>query len=87
MVTVTLDDDLVAAMEAEGEALDRRARELIVVELYRRDAISGGKAAELLGMSHRAFIQFSGELGIPYGNLSAEDVTGEVRTAGEHVTR
>jgi predicted HTH domain antitoxin len=83
MTTVHLDDDLIAVLPKNGEPLDRMARELIVVELYRRDAISGGKAAELLGMSRLEFIRFSGRLGIPYGNMSAEDWDAELRTIGE----
>lgn len=87
MVSVNLDEDLVAAMQATDEPLDRRARELIVVELYRRDAISGGKAAELLGMSRLEFIRYSGQLGIPYGNMALEDWEAEMRAVGESMSR
>ena len=83
MVSVQLDDDLVAVIPQYGEPIDRLARELIVLELYRRDAISGGKAAELLGMSRLEFIRYSGRLGVPYGNMTAEDWEAELRTLDE----
>jgi predicted HTH domain antitoxin len=73
MVTVHLDDDLVAVMQDADEPLDRRARELIVIELYRRGTISRGKAAELLGMALRDFLQHASDLGIPYITMTDEE--------------
>ena len=87
MTTVDLDDELLAVLAQNGEPLDRVARELMVVELYRRDAISGGKAAELLGMSRRDFVRFSGRLGIPYGNMSVEDWEDDLRAAKQNSNR
>ena len=41
------------------------ARELIVLELYREGRVSGGKAAELLGITLETFLKRAGDLGIP----------------------
>lgn len=73
MATVTLKDDLVALMRDGDESVDRIAQEMIVLELYRRRTISSGRAAELLGMSKRAFIAFAAELGIPVFAFSAAE--------------
>jgi hypothetical protein len=40
-------------------------KELAILELYRRRVISGGKAAELLGMERFEFIAYASRLGIP----------------------
>ncbi|MBW3637160.1 MAG: UPF0175 family protein [Armatimonadetes bacterium] len=64
----------IAALLREGErSSDDVAQELIVLELYRRGAISGGKAAELLGMERFDFIKHASRLGIPFCHLSKED--------------
>jgi predicted HTH domain antitoxin len=77
-VTLELDDDLVAAMGLLDQPPQQAARELIVLELYRREVISSGKAAELLGMSKLEFIQYSGKLGIPYFRMSNDEWQTEV---------
>jgi hypothetical protein len=46
------------------------ARELLVVELYRRQLISSGKAAELFGMQRHEFIPYAGQLGIPFFRMT-----------------
>jgi len=69
-ITLELEDELVAALRELDGSLDRAARELIVLELYRRGAISGGKAGELLGLSRYDFIRHESDLGIPYFNLT-----------------
>lgn len=77
MVSVNLDEDLVAVMQDADEPLDRRARELIVVELYRRGTISRGKAAELLDMTLRDFLEYASDLGIPYIDMTDEEWAAE----------
>ena len=81
MTTITLKDDLVALMREVDEPVDRLAQEMIVLELFRRRIISSGRAADLLGMSRRAFIEFAGRLGISYLDLSAEEWEHERRAA------
>lgn len=76
-VTIELDASIAEALSLLDQPLDQAVRELIVLELYRRDVISSGRAAELLGMSKREFIQYSGRLGIPYFRLSEADLDAE----------
>lgn len=73
-IELYLDEDLVQALHAIGQPVEQVARELIVLELYRRDLITSGKAAELLGMPRTQFIEYAGELGVPYFRLSAAEV-------------
>ncbi|MGH2558912.1 MAG: UPF0175 family protein [Thermomicrobiales bacterium] len=80
MRNIQLDDDLVEVIQADDESIDRTARELIVLELYRRGSMSSGKAAQLLGMSRVEFIRYSGQLGIPYFDTTDDEWEAELRT-------
>jgi predicted HTH domain antitoxin len=73
MTTISPRDDLVALMREVDGPVDRVAQEMIVLELFRRRIISSGRAAELLGMSKGAFIEFAGQLGISFFDLSPEE--------------
>lgn len=64
MTSVDVGEPLAALLRGLDQSPDRAARELIVLELYRRGAVSGGWAAELLGMSRLAFMEHTSKLGI-----------------------
>jgi predicted HTH domain antitoxin len=68
-----LDEDLVALLQESNASVPSAVLELTVMELYRRGSISGGKAAQLLGMTRLAFIYHAANLGIPYFNLAKDD--------------
>jgi hypothetical protein len=46
---------------------------MIVLELYRRGAISSGKAGDLLRMPRLDFIRHASQLGIPNIDMTAEE--------------
>ena len=46
LVTVTLDTDLAVLLQELNQPIQETAREMIVLELYRRGSISSGKAAQ-----------------------------------------
>lgn len=72
----------VAALLRENHAsAEEGAQEFIVLELYRRGAISSGKAAELLGWERVDFIKHASRLGIPFFQMSAEEWEIESATA------
>ena len=77
-VTIEIPEDLAALMKGP---IEKAAHEAIVLDLYRRAAISGGKAAKLLGMGRIEFIQASGKLGIPLIQMSPEELTAEIAAA------
>lgn len=82
MVTVQIDDELAALMQKVEEPIEEFTRETIVLELHQRALISGGKAAEMLGMERLAFIRRAADFGIPYFNYTIEDWEAE-RAASE----
>ena len=80
MSTIQLDlhEDVIALLRDTEQPIEDAARELIVLELYRRGAISSGRAAELLGMERFAFIRHASSLGIPFFDMSQEEWAAEV---------
>ena len=77
-IQVELDQDLVDLLEELHRPVKEAARELIVLELYRQGEVSSGKAAELLGMPRGEFIRYASARGIPYLQLSGEELRREV---------
>jgi predicted HTH domain antitoxin len=78
-IQVDLEPDLVALLHQLNQPVKRAARELIILELYRRGAISSGKAAQLLGMSRWEFIHYASHLGIPYFEMTEDEWENERR--------
>jgi predicted HTH domain antitoxin len=80
MATVQLDlnEDLLILLRQQNPSIEVAARELMVMELYRRGAVSRGKAAELLGVPLVEFLQRANELGIPYFNYTDEEFAAEL---------
>jgi predicted HTH domain antitoxin len=81
-MVVLIEDDLTRLLESANQPAEEAARELIVIELYRQHRISSGKAAELLRTPRVDFLKRASELGIPYIDLSAEDLEQEIAEAG-----
>jgi predicted HTH domain antitoxin len=72
-ISIALEEDVVALLRQSNQPVEHAARELIVLELYRRGTISSGKAAQLLGMSRVEFIQHASRLGIPYFAMTEDE--------------
>jgi len=81
-IQIEIDEALAALLHQTNQPVQSAAREMIVLELYRRGAISSGKAADLLATSRLAFIQHASKLGIPYLEM-AEDEWATERAASE----
>jgi len=73
-----LGDELGAVLEKLGQPVEQTAREMIVLELYRRSLISSGKAAALLGQERLDFIRHASDLGIPYFRFNENELQAEV---------
>lgn len=84
-VTVELDEELVAVLRGHDRPVEDAARELMVMELYRRHELSRGKAAEVLGMSLADFLDLAGKLGVPYFNWTEDEWEAERRAIEELV--
>ena len=76
--SVELDEDLVALLEELRRPAKEAARELIVLELYRQGEVSSGRAAQLLGMDRGDFIRHASARGIPYLQLTEEELRREI---------
>ena len=76
-INIELQEDLVALLHQFNQPVQQSARELIVLELYRRGVVSSGKAAELLGMGRWELIHFASRLGIPYFTLTQDEWAAE----------
>ena len=72
-IELELEEELTSVLEANQRPLQQTLRELVVLESYRRRAISSGRAAVLLKMSREEFIRHASELGIPFFEMSSED--------------
>jgi predicted HTH domain antitoxin len=87
IVQLDLADDVLAVLRESDRPLADAAREVIVLELYRRGAISSGRAAELLGTDRFAFIRHASELGIPFIDMTEGEWEEEARLVRSLQTR
>ena len=69
-----------AAMLGVQSPATEVVKEYIVLGLYRENRISGGKAAELLGMTRRGFVALLARKGIGYLRLTPDEWAAEVDT-------
>ena len=77
-VRLELDAQLAGQLQRLGRPLGELVPELLVLELYRRASISSGKAAELLGMDRFAFVQHAARLGIPFFDMTEDELRAEL---------
>ena len=59
------------------------AREYILLGLYLEGRISGGKAAELLGLTRRGFVSLLARKGIDYFHLSPDEWADEMSVVND----
>jgi predicted HTH domain antitoxin len=78
-IQLELEEDLMALLHQSNLPVEQAAKELMVMELYRRGTISSGKAAELLDLSRWDFIARAGQLGIPYFDMTDDEWEAECR--------
>ncbi|HTY76622.1 MAG TPA: UPF0175 family protein [Candidatus Bathyarchaeia archaeon] len=76
-VRIEIDEALAALLHQTNQPVEAAAREMIVLELYRRGTISSGRAADLLDTSRVAFIQHASKLGIPYLEMTEDEWAAE----------
>ena len=76
-VKIEIEEPLAAILREINQSVQDAARELVVLELYRRGTISSGKAAELLGVERIDFIKHASRLGIPYIDMTEDEWAAE----------
>lgn len=57
------------------------ARVILAGELYQREKVSLGQAAQIAGLTKRAFIEIMGKYGFPIFSESIEDFQNDVQNA------
>ena len=76
-VPITLPREFVALLGAPAQAAET-AREYILLGLYLEGRISGGKAAELLGLTRPGFLSLLARKGMDYFRLTPDEWAEEV---------
>ncbi len=68
-ITIELPDELIALAGLKRDQLSHETLKLVVLELYREELISLGKAAEMCGVSIAEFMEFSAarQVSLHYG--------------------
>ena len=79
VINLELEDDLTALLHQSNQPLQQTAREFIVLELYRRGAISSGKAAQTLEMARFDFVRYASRLGIAFYDMTGDEWQDEKR--------
>ena len=72
-ISLALEDEIAALLHERHQAVEQSARELIILELYRRGAISSGKAAQLLDMTRWELVRYASKLGIPFFDMTDDE--------------
>jgi len=78
-LTIPYTDDLLAAMGRSPAQLERELRFLLAVKLFELRRVSGGKAAEVAGMSKVEFLDEVARLGVPTINLEDDQLADELK--------
>jgi predicted HTH domain antitoxin len=79
ILQIVFPKDLLALLGAQPQAAET-AKELIILGLYQENRISGGKAAELLGLTKRGFVSLLARKGMDYFRLTPDEWAEEVAT-------
>ena len=80
-MSISLDEDFLSFVAKKRKDIPERLKELSVLELYRRKEISGGKAAQLLGMERFEFVRYASRLGISFFDISKEELEKDLEIA------
>lgn len=80
-ISVVLDEKFLSFVAKKKKDIPERLKELSILELYRRKEISSGKAAELLGMERFEFVRYASRLGIPFFDMSKEELESDLEAA------
>jgi predicted HTH domain antitoxin len=72
-ISLALEDELATLLQERHQPVERSARELIILELYRRGTISSGKASQLLEIPRWELVRHAARLGIPFFDMTADE--------------
>ncbi len=73
--------ELIGVLDVPENQINNKLRELIVLELVRKNKISAGKGAEILNMGKFEFVGMLSQHDIPYFTDTPEELTQQVAVA------
>ena len=79
-LTIPYTDDLLVAMGRSPAQLEVELRFLLAVKLFELRRVSGGKAAEVAGMTKVEFLDEVARLGVPTINLEDDQLADELKS-------
>ena len=79
--TIQITEGMKPYVNSHKEEIDFKQRALLLYPFIQNGTISHGKAAEILGISKWALIQLYGSLGIPYIDMSEEELHEDIKNA------
>ena len=77
-LTIPYTEDLLVAMGGSPAQLERELRFLLAVKLFELRRVSGGKAAEVAGLTKVEFLDEVARMGIPTINLEDDQLADEL---------
>lgn len=80
-IQVEVPAELARLLDPTGSDVAGRVREALVLQLFQQGVISSGRGAELLGLSKDAFWELLHQRGIPYLDITYEELIEDVRVA------
>lgn len=80
-IEVELPRDMLVALNITASEASQVAKELVVLDLFREGEISGGKAAEILGLTKFQFMSLLATRDISYLDLDGRSLQDDVQTA------
>ena len=78
-VRLDLEDELIDVLKQFSQPIERSARDLIILELYREGKIVPSRAAELLGVPPQNLASFASLPGPPSFSMTQEEWRAERR--------
>ena len=82
-INVTMPLDILLDFGFSEEKTARRMLELFVIDLYRRNHISSGKGAELLGIQKYDFIQLLASENVSYFDYTMTELDEELKVINQ----
>ena len=86
-LAVELPESVVQKLGRTTQDASRHLQELAVVELFRQGELSGGKAAELLGLSRLEWLDLLARHGVPHTVVTQESLDHDLKTLADREAR
>jgi predicted HTH domain antitoxin len=86
-LTVELPESVVQTLGPSSQEAASHLMQLAIIELFREGELSGGKAAELLGLSRAEWIDLLARHGVPHTVVSEDDLDHDLKALADWQSR